>query len=187
MGARLIRSDRCVLRRASGGFTYLWTLALVAMLGVSAALVAEEYVTGVRRDREADLLFIGHEFRTALERYYRGVGAKHEYPTTLEELLRDRRFSGVQRHLRRIYRDPMTGEAEWGLVRVAGRIVGIHSLSGEAPLRQKNFDPDDAGLEDRESYRDWIFTYPPHLLNETKPVEPQSGAPGPDTTERSKT
>jgi hypothetical protein len=174
----------------TGGFAYLWTLALVAMLGVGAAVVAEEYSTSVRRDREVDLLFIGHEFRTALERYYKGVGggAKHEYPTTLEELVRDQRFAGVQRHLRRIYRDPMTGEAEWGLVVVAGRIVGIHSLSGEVPLKQKNFDLDDAGLEDRESYREWIFTYPPHLVNETKPVEPQPGASGRDThAERSKT
>jgi hypothetical protein len=42
----------------------------------------------------------------------------------------------MQRYLRRIYRDPMTSKTEWGLVQsVDGRIMGVHSLSKDKPLK----------------------------------------------------
>jgi type II secretory pathway pseudopilin PulG len=149
--------------RSEQGFTYLWVLALVAMIGAGYVVVAEVYATAQKRDREQALLFIGHEFRTALERYYGAqiVGGVHEYPARLEQLLRDDRFPDIRRHLRRLYVDPMTGKDEWGVVRVGGRIVGVHSLSEVRPLKQKNFEPDDSLFEGRERYSEWVFAYPP--------------------------
>lgn len=75
-----------------------------------------------------------------------------------------RRSPGVQRHLRRIYIDPMTGKSEWGLIRVAGRIVGIHSLSDRKPIKRDHFDAEDAACRNKEKYSEWTFTYPPDLL-----------------------
>jgi type II secretory pathway pseudopilin PulG len=155
-------ADRRNRTKLEGGFTYLWVLALLTMLGAGYVIAAEVYATSAARDREKQLLSIGHEFRDAIERYHAAQigGANHEYPARLEQLLRDDRFPSVHRHLRRLYVDPMTGKAEWGVVQLAGRIVGVHSLSDATPLKQKNFDPDDAGFEGKDKYSAWIFTWP---------------------------
>ena len=68
----------------------------------------------------------------------------------------------------------MTGREEWGVVRVGGRIVGVHSLSDARPLKQKNFEPDDALFDGRERYSEWIFAYPP-LQWEQKDGAPPTG------------
>jgi len=160
--------------RAAGGFAYLWTLMLVALMGSALAIGGELYATSARRDKEAQLLFIGHEFRQALGRYLqaKGAGGMAQYPLTLDELLQDPRFPGARRHLRRLYADPMTGKAEWGLVRQQGRIVGIHSLSEQAPIKQGNFLDDDRGFNGKARYADWVFTYPTDLY-----TGPQSAPP----------
>jgi type II secretory pathway pseudopilin PulG len=144
------------------GFTYLWVLALIVMIGFGYVIAAEVYATSATRDREKQLLYIGHEFRDAIERYHAAqiAGSNHEYPARLEQLLRDDRFPGVHRHLRRLYVDPMTGKADWGVVQLAGRIVGVHSSSDAMPIKQGNFDPDDAGFEGKDKYSAWVFTYP---------------------------
>ena len=164
----MTRSEIRLSARSAQGFAYLWVLALIAMLGIGYVLTAEVYATGVARDKEQELLFIGHEFRNAIERFHavRVAGSNHEYPARLEQLLRDDRFPDVRRHLRRLYADPMTGKAEWGVVRVAGRIVGVHSLSDATPIKQKNFDPDDAGFEGRQQFSSWVFAYPAQQMSQ---------------------
>jgi type II secretory pathway pseudopilin PulG len=137
-------------------------LFLVAMLGVGLAIAGESWSLGARRDRERQLLAIGEEFRQALRGYHRAQlgGAARQYPADLEDLLRDNRFPGIHRHLRRVYRDPMTGKTEWGLVRRGGRIVGVYSLSQDKPLKQEGFEPQHAAFAGAEKYSDWVFTYP---------------------------
>jgi type II secretory pathway pseudopilin PulG len=152
------------MRRRQRGFAYLWTLMLVAFMGVGLTIAADLYATAMRRDKERELLFIGHEFRHALERYYIAAAGQNQYPLTLEELLKDPRFPTARRHLRRVYADPITGKAEWSLVLQHGRIVGIRSLSTQRPIKQDNFDDDDAGLARKSRYADWVFTYPYDLF-----------------------
>jgi type II secretory pathway pseudopilin PulG len=140
------------------GFAYIWTLMMVAFMGVGTVIASELYATSVRRDKERELLFIGHEFRAAIERY-RNSGAQG-YPPTLQDLLKDPRFASPKRHLRRLYADPMTGKAEWGTVMVQGRIVGVYSLSAQKPVKQDNFEENDVGFRGKQKYADWKFVYP---------------------------
>jgi type II secretory pathway pseudopilin PulG len=143
------------------GFAYIWTLMLVALMGVGTAIGSELYATSVRRDKERELLFIGHEFRAAISRYYSANAAgQSAYPVALEDLLKDPRFPNARRHLRKLYRDPVSGKAEWGAVLVQGRIVGVHSLSELAPVKVGNFDVEDAGFKGKQKYSEWVFTYP---------------------------
>lgn len=147
------------------GFAYLWLLFTVAFLGLGLVLTAEVDSVAVQRDKEAELLSIGRQFREALRRYNaRQAGPGQQYPATLDELLQDPRTPGVTRHLRQVFVDPMTGRAEWGLVRVGGRIVGVHSLSEAKPIKQAIFDDDDQSFAQAKRYRDWAFTHPPTLL-----------------------
>jgi len=147
------------------GSAYLWVLLTVALIGLSFTLVAEVHRTLTVRDKEAELLSIGRQYREALRRYHdRQVGGERQYPTSMDELLLDPRGPGLTRHLRQVFVDPMTGKAEWGLVRLNGRIVGIHSLSEARPVKRAGFDDDDLGFEQARSYRDWVFTHPSNLL-----------------------
>lgn len=148
------------------GFAYIWTLLLVAFMGVGTMIASDLYATAQRRDKERELLFIGHEFRTAIGRYFdSGAGGQSMYPQTLEQLLKDPRFPNPKRHLRRLYLDPMTGKSDWVPVLMGGRIVGVHSASEGKPIKQDNFDDTDAPvLRGKQKYAEWVFVYPPDLF-----------------------
>lgn len=133
-------------------------LALAAVGGLSAVglKVAQ---TIQARQAEAELLAIGLEFRNALQSYAEATpNGLPLTPASLDELLRDNRYPAIKRHLRRIYHDPMTGKADWGLIRgVDRRIVGIHSLSRATPFKRTGFAPGLEGLSGKERYSDWVF------------------------------
>jgi len=168
-------------RRYAGGITYLWALLAVALMGGALAAVAQIWTTAAQREREAELLFIGEQFRRAIGSYYEASpGPVKQFPPALTDLLADARFPGVRRHLRRIYPDPMTQSGEWALVRGPGNgIVGVHSTSQVHPLRT-HFTQ---GLEDfasAQAYSAWVFNYNPGArpVTDTKPA-PGSTAIGP--------
>ncbi|MCL2658734.1 MAG: type II secretion system protein [Betaproteobacteria bacterium] len=156
------------MRRSSHetGFAYLWLLLFVAFLGIGVTVAAELDSLQAQRDRERELISIGRQFRTAIGRYYenRQMGGLREYPASLDDLLRDNRAPGLVRHLRKIFVDPMTGKAEWGLVQIGGRIVGIHSLSERIPFKQDGFDAEEASFRGKQKLSEWVFTYPADLM-----------------------
>lgn len=148
--------------RAQRGFTYLALLLAVAVLGIGLAAVGELWSSVVQREKEAELLFAGGEFRRAIRSYYATSPGAQRYPQRLEELLEDKRFPFVRRHLRRLYRDPMTGKREWGLVQAPeGGIMGVHSLSQASALKTANFAAADRDLEGKARYAEWQFVYRP--------------------------
>jgi type II secretory pathway pseudopilin PulG len=150
------------MRSGQQGFTYVILLISVAILGVGLAAKGIEWDRSTQRAREAELLFVGNEFRRAIALYYyRSPGPAQEYPASLEDLLEDRRYPGTQRYLRRIYRDPLTGRPEWGLVTAGGRIVGVHSLSAGRPIKSGNFAEADRDFASKTSYTEWRFTFSP--------------------------
>ncbi|MHB0986605.1 MAG: type II secretion system protein [Sulfuricella sp.] len=146
--------------RSSGGFTYLGVLFAVVFMGVAMAATGTVWHQTRQREKERELLFVGGQFRQALDLYYQNPppGKVKKFPQKLEDLLRDDRYPDVRRYLRRIYRDPMTGGTEWGLLRGAGKgIVGIYSLSDEVPVKTANFEKADAALADKRHYYQWQF------------------------------
>ncbi len=153
-------------RHREAGFAYLWVLFLVAFLGLSLTAAVEVDATNVQREREKELLSIGRQFRVAIGRYYETqlTAGRREYPAELADLLRDKRVPGIKRHLRQVFVDPMTGKSEWGLVKIGGRIVGVHSLSEKLPIKQDGFEADSANLRGKKKYSEWVFTYPADLV-----------------------
>lgn len=134
-------------------------LFILAALATGMAAVGTVWTTVAQREKEAELLFVGEQYRRAIESYQqRGPGSEKPYPPSLEALLQDPRFPMPVRHLRRLYPDPMTGRPEWGLVRDAqGGIVGVHSLGEGAPIKTAGFTAIQEGFESASSYRDWVF------------------------------
>lgn len=175
------RFDVARLRSRQAGFSYLWVLLLVAFMGVGLTVAVEIDSTVVQRDREKELLIIGRQFRTAIGRYYetQSPGGKREYPATLDDLLQDNRAPGIKRHLRKVFVDPMTGKAEWGLVRIGGRIAGVHSLSDKMPIKQDGFEAEDMNLRGKQKYAEWVFVYPFDLMLQIEAgVNPGADRPG---------
>ena len=170
--ARLMRRGE---HRAAYGFTYVAVLVWVALVGVGLSVTGELWRTTMQREREAELLFVGEQFRRALNAYYTQSPGVQRFPPTLEALLRDERFPGVRRHLRRIYVDPVTGKAEWGVVRQpGGGIVGVHSLSKQRPLRTGNFTGAEEAFAGKQRYSDWVFRADAAAY--TGPAVPAAGA-----------
>lgn len=137
-------------------------LAAVAVSGLMLASVGEIYSRTKQREKEAELLFIGQQFRTAIQNYYERSPGAQRFPGSLDELLEDKRFPMTTRHLRRIYVDPMTGKPEWGFVTGPDdRIMGVHSLSTSEPLKKGNFSEANDSLKDKSKYTEWKFVYIP--------------------------
>jgi type II secretory pathway pseudopilin PulG len=140
------------------GFTLLGLLFLVAVLGAGLAVLGTVWKTVNQREKEAELLFVGDQYRRALASYHRlGPGAEKRYPKKLEDLLRDPRFPNTVRHLRRLQPDPVTG-GDWVLLRDAeGGIQGVHSTSTAPPRKTAGFPREYAAFEGAGSYADWVF------------------------------
>ena len=112
------------------GFTYLWVLVAIAVLGIGLLAISEIWVTSARRQKLVELDWIGGEFTRAIGSYYQATpGAAKAYPKNLQELVQDQRYVTVRRHLRTVYINPFTGKADWALVLAAdGRIRGVRSV-----------------------------------------------------------
>lgn len=129
----------------------------VACLGVASILEINQKQK--QREKEEELLFIGNEFRTAILSYYNTLpqSGTRQLPHSLDELVNDNRFASPKHHLRRIYVDPMTGNAEWTLLRNAMGIYGVSSMSTDMPIKLAGFAKDIAHFEGASSYAMWTF------------------------------
>jgi type II secretory pathway pseudopilin PulG len=148
--------------RRAGGFTFLGLLIIVAILGAGLAATGALFSHAAQREKERELLFVGHQFRGAIESYYRRSPGAPAYPKKLEDLVEDKRFPMPQHHLRRVYADPINGKPDWALVEApGGGIMGVQSRSEEPPVKTGNFDAADAVFEAAATYADWQFFYRP--------------------------
>jgi len=149
-------------RSSQRGFTYLGLLLIVAAMGVGMAAFGELASHAAQREKEAELLFVGDAYREAIRQYYESSPAGHKrYPTSLEQLLKDDRFSFNRRHLRRLYRDPVTGK-DWAAVEAPeGGIMGVRSISEAAPVKSGEFPAGYEAFEGALRYADWQFVYSP--------------------------
>jgi len=149
--------------RDSAGFTYAGILFAIVILGLLLGMAGTVWSAADRREREVRLLWTGDQYRRAIRSYYlQGPAGLHQFPRSLDDLLEDQRGPVSQRHLRRVYPDPMTGNADWELERLGdGTIVGVRSSSPDRPMKQTGFGPDDAAFESASCYCDWVFRVTP--------------------------
>lgn len=139
---------------------------MVALLGIGLAQTGQSWKSVSQQQKELELLFVGDQFRRAILLYYeRTPSLNKQYPKKLTDLIKDDRYPSVQRYLRKIYRDPITGKKEWGVVLAPeGGIMGVYSLSSLAPRKTGNFSAHYESFEGSLKYSDWKFVYRPTLL-----------------------
>jgi type II secretory pathway pseudopilin PulG len=148
--------------RREGGFTYLGLIILVTVIGLVGAATLKIDSLLRRASAEQELLEAGAAFSEALRTYAEATPkGQPAQPPSLKELLKDPRFPGVRRHLRKIFVDPMTGKAEWGIVWAnpgdRRGVLAVYSLSKAKPLKQGHFDARFPGFESRQHFSDWKF------------------------------
>lgn len=156
----LVRVSR--RRWNEAGYTYLFVMFLVVLTGLAATAVTKQWKTEIRREREAELLFRGDQIREAIGLYYQLAhgGSVHAFPRSLDDLIKDPNSSATLRYLRRLYKDPITGE-DFELVKEGDYIRGVRSTSTAAPIKVGNFSTVDQDFTGKTSYHDWVFIYQP--------------------------
>lgn len=145
----------------AGGFTYL---SLIILLSIISLITVSALKLGsvLQRSRaEQELLDIGAAFSDALKSYADATPeGQAPQPPSLKELLRDPRLPGTRRHLRKIFVDPITGKAEWGIVYLGDKtgVLAVYSLSDARPVKVGNFPLRYSGFEGKNRISEWKFT-----------------------------
>lgn len=158
--------------RRQQGMALMGALLVIILMGLALAEAGNRWSDIQRREREQELMKVGDTIRKAIGSYYnQSPGMVKQFPPTLSSLLKDDRFPIPQRHLRKLYIDPVTQRKGWGLLYApSGGIMGVYSLSGERPFKTRNFSPPYQEFEKKKAYIDWIFAYMPETDNSSSPT-----------------
>lgn len=111
---------------------------IIVLAGITLMAVSQHWITVMKRDREAELLFRGNRIKEAIERYVADYEVQkatrsNRYPLKLEDLTKR-----PKRYLQAVYKDPMTGE-DFDLIRVGKDIRGVRSSSMDPPMDLVSF------------------------------------------------
>lgn len=148
-------------RARCGGFTYLGLIILVAIIGLVGAAALKVGALLQRAAAEEELLEIGAAFSEALRSYAAATPpGQPQQPPNLEALLKDPRSPAIRRHLRKVFVDPLTGKAEWGIMYIGDKtgVLGVYSRSAAKPLKIANFDARFPNFLNKQHIYDWKFT-----------------------------
>lgn len=169
-------APRTAFRRPHG-FTYVGLIIFVAIIALVGAAGLKFGAIMQRRAAELALLDIGAQFGAALRSYADATPpGQPTQPPSLKELLKDPRFPNTRRHLRKIFIDPVTGKAEWGIVYVSGTVgvTAVYSLSNAKPIKIGNFDARFPNFDNKAHLSDWKFT----MAGQAAAPSPSPAAPG---------
>ena len=157
------------IRGAERGYLLIVLMLAVFTLSIGFMIAVPIWQTELQREKEEELIFRGGQYVEAVRLYV----LKHpgRYPSSLEELVK-------ARHLRRLYRDPMTARGEWNVVLNpgtggAGRGVGgppqeVVIVPEKVLPTVKNaqvigvVSPSTTSVKtynDQQSYDKWLFYY----------------------------
>lgn len=92
---------------SESGFTLAGVLVALAFLLILMTAAATQWSFIKKRAKEEELLFRGTQYARALKCYYKKFNT---FPNELKELL-------DEKCIRRLYKDPMTEDGEWALIR----------------------------------------------------------------------
>ncbi len=148
--------------RGQRGALLMGLLIALAIAGYATLVVAQRWSDAAQRQREEELLDVGLQYRLAIESYVtKSPNGQRQFPKQLRDLVSDPRFPYTVRHMRKLWRDPMNPDEDWGLVRTAGGIAGVYSRSEAKPFRSANFDPRLSNLGPAQTYSEWKFVWGP--------------------------
>lgn len=168
-----LRRNKLLFRKNIDGFTYLSTLLVLTGVMHLSALSVQKGVALHQSEKEQQLLLVGYEYEKAIIEYTKTANSNTSATTTqgplqLQDLLKDPRYPGIKRYLRKLYSDPMAGTPEWGLVKATnGNIIGVYSTDNRQPTKKTGFDAVHNSFDNAKSYSQWVFGLPQARLTNT--------------------
>jgi len=152
------------------GMTLMIVLVMIVVTGLAAGMTGSTWKTVVQRAKEKDLLWCGDQYRRAIESFYqtKHKGPQADYPSNFEDLVKDPRFLHTVRHIRKIYKEPMTGKDWIALKDPSGKIIGVRSSSHLEPFKKDDFSKEYETFKEAKKYSDWEFVYKPGREEEKK-------------------
>ena len=161
-------------RHGQRGFALLALLIFIATLGLVGMSALRIGALADRREAEDQLLYVGAQYRRALQLYVDATPpGQPRFQPTLEALLRDPRYPQPRRYLRSLYPDPITQRNDWALLMSPeGGVAGLHSRSELEPIRQANFSAPFENFNRLKKYSDWVFYYVPNPASTILPQQP---------------
>lgn len=143
------------------GFSYPAALLMVVVVSISLMTAQKQWSTIMKKERENQLLFRAGQISKAIESYYNSSSSgSSQYPKKLKHLLKDNRYRSVKRHLRKVYKDPMTIKGNWEIIYDGkGGIKGVFSQSTEEPIKKGGFSEKHKLFKNKKKYSDWKFIY----------------------------
>jgi len=105
---RQMKSSRS--RSTESGYVLLAVMLAFTLILIALSIEAPRIAQQIKRDKEEELVHRGKDYATAIKRFVHKNGGR--YPVSLEQL----EDTNHIRFLRKKYKDPMTGEADWKLV-----------------------------------------------------------------------
>jgi type II secretory pathway pseudopilin PulG len=116
------RPPRAGGREAGYALVALVASVTVALIAMAVAVPAWRHV--VKNEREQELIFRGGQIADAIARYQRKNA--NALPASLDQLVKGR-------YLRKAYKDPMTKDGEWRLVRQGEALLPGMAAPGTRP------------------------------------------------------
>jgi len=167
--------EPCSARRTSqSGFTYIALLAAIVIIGISLGAAGKYWQNVMMREKEEELLFRGEQYRLAIERYFIAFPGRFQFPQSIDDLLKDSRSAAGKRHLRQMYKDPITND-DFEVIRdqtKGNRITGVFSKSEKEPLRTSGFEEPYKAFEGKKKYNEWKFVFMPPSGTAGWPLRP---------------
>lgn len=129
--------------RPEGGYNLVALMVIVGVLVLLLGVAVPGFELGLKREREKEAIFRGLQIAEAIRVFQLRQG---RLPVTLEELL-----EVEPRSIRQLWRDPLTEDGVWGLVRGAAAIPGGDANEEGAPGDEVDLgEGDDGGGGDDE-------------------------------------
>lgn len=97
-------------RRNDSGYMMIVVIFLMTALAIGALAITASIKEQIKRDHEEEMIHRGVQYARAIKRYYKKFG---RYPATIEAL----EDTNHMRFLRKRYKDPLTKDGKWLLVR----------------------------------------------------------------------
>lgn len=191
-------------RSSQAGFMLAALMGSLAVMLVLMGVGARSWQYVMKNEREEELIFRGGQIVDAIQRFQAKNG--NAQPTSLEVLVKGR-------FLRRVYKDPMSKDGEWRLVRVGEALTQVpapspspgtspppttrpggpgvptgQTLGGMIGVASKSTEKSLRLFNGRTRYNEWIFAVgQPRVVGNTPvgPVMPGGGLPqGPPASPR---
>jgi type II secretory pathway pseudopilin PulG len=112
------------MEQSEQGFMLVGLIVAIFLVLLALSVAAPKVAQELRREREVEAVHRGNQYVRAIRLFYKKTGT---YPGSMEQLEK----TNNTRYLRQRYVDPMTGKADWRLIKVGEAKTTVKGFFGQ--------------------------------------------------------